>query len=113
MPLYVPNGEYTLDDEQLIQFMERFKYPHPLPPRNYTPNIPWEIMFQQQELIDKLEERCNSLEKNLNDIIDIMIHQQQLTDNIKKQCNSLEKGVQNNTKRSRAPPRGIINNSAT
>ena len=82
MPLYVPNGEYTLDDKQLIQFMERFKYPHPLPPRGYTPHIPWEIMFQQQQLIDKLEERCNSLEEKIN-------------------------GLQIN-RRSRAPPRGNL-----
>ena len=80
--VYGPNGEFRANDQELARFMERFKYPHPTPPRSYTPSVPWDIMIQQQQLIDKLEERCNSLEEKID-------------------------GLQSN-KRSRAPPRGNL-----
>ena len=98
---------YSASDAELSRFMDRFRYEHPQKGGNInlgdqwrngvkvddtyflrTSNrVPWDIMIQQQQLIDKLEERCNSLEEKID-------------------------GLQSN-KRSRAPPRGNLDTRRT
>lgn len=76
---------FKASDEELISFMKRFQYRWAFRLHTWNRDHPSnyiDIMIQQQQLIDKLEERCNSLEEKID-------------------------GLQSN-KRSRAPPRGNL-----
>ena len=78
---------YSASDAELSRFMDRFRYEHPQKGGNInlgdqwrngvkvddtyflrTNKVPWDIMIQQQQLIDKLEERCNSLEEKIDEL---------------------------------------------
>ena len=74
---------FKASDQEVIDFMKRFQYRWSFNMHTWNRDHPGnyiDIMIQQQQLIDKLEERCNSLEEKID-------------------------GLQS-SRRSRAPPRG-------